>query len=328
MRNSMLGRTGRVRVSATTGFTLIEVLVVVAIIALLLSILLPSLTAARNQARLVVCKANLKQLATIIATYQTEATGHVPVMFNDAASFLGANSAPARSCWVSVAMRRYSPQTHNLGKRVINGVNYDFDPESIWTVAMRDAYETYIMPEYYACPFQSGKGAQHRTVTSELPYRLYGKEGRFDSIQTWLSENVVSGTLPPHGVPWQPASSSVHDGVPKYTAFSWNCLRSTGAFKDGTAIPPVPNAQDWGTKAVKTTYRRWTEADARRLRSSFSMTTVAYCAQGENILGDQPGGLIGWANKGSHPTSGKGGANVIFADSHVEWVPGKQIGWP
>lgn len=54
------------------GFTLIELLVVISIIALLLSILMPALTKVKNQARVIVCKSNLKQLATALETYSAD----------------------------------------------------------------------------------------------------------------------------------------------------------------------------------------------------------------------------------------------------------------
>src|SRR5688572_20551118 len=50
-------------------FTLIEILVVVAIIALLISILLPSLSRARKQAKTVVCQSNLHQIGLGLFMY-------------------------------------------------------------------------------------------------------------------------------------------------------------------------------------------------------------------------------------------------------------------
>ena len=58
--------------SNRAGFTLIEVLVVVAIIALLIAILLPSLANARNLARSAVCASNLRQGLTGVLLTQAE----------------------------------------------------------------------------------------------------------------------------------------------------------------------------------------------------------------------------------------------------------------
>jgi prepilin-type N-terminal cleavage/methylation domain-containing protein/prepilin-type processing-associated H-X9-DG protein len=66
------------------GFTLIELLVVIAIIALLMAILLPSLRRARNQARAVVCQANLKQWGTILTIYTEDNQGYLPKFIGDA----------------------------------------------------------------------------------------------------------------------------------------------------------------------------------------------------------------------------------------------------
>jgi len=61
------------------GFTLIELLVVVAIIALLISMLMPALSGARESARRTVCGTNLRQLGIAYNVYANENTSHVPL---------------------------------------------------------------------------------------------------------------------------------------------------------------------------------------------------------------------------------------------------------
>lgn len=61
--------------NARTAFTLIELLVVVAIIAVLAAILLPSLSAAREQSKTVQCLSNTRQLARGFHTYANEYDG-------------------------------------------------------------------------------------------------------------------------------------------------------------------------------------------------------------------------------------------------------------
>jgi prepilin-type N-terminal cleavage/methylation domain-containing protein/prepilin-type processing-associated H-X9-DG protein len=57
------------------GFTLIELLVVIAIIALLMGILMPVLSEARRQAKIVACQANLKHWGLILSAYTDDNDG-------------------------------------------------------------------------------------------------------------------------------------------------------------------------------------------------------------------------------------------------------------
>ncbi len=54
------------------GFTLIEMMIVVAIIAILVSILVPNFVRARAQAQTAACEANLKEIATALELYETD----------------------------------------------------------------------------------------------------------------------------------------------------------------------------------------------------------------------------------------------------------------
>lgn len=60
------------------GFTLIELLVVIAIIALLMAILMPALQRVRKQAKVVLCRANLKEWGLVWAMYIDENNNKFP----------------------------------------------------------------------------------------------------------------------------------------------------------------------------------------------------------------------------------------------------------
>ena len=116
--------------SRQKGFTLIELLVVIAIISLLVSLLLPSLNMAKELAREIVCRSNLRSMGLSIVMYTQDHDGWLPL-----------NSGPrppTPNCFLSLT----EPYMENL---LVLGCPSDNDPWIITDAMWQSAWFPWLV---------------------------------------------------------------------------------------------------------------------------------------------------------------------------------------
>lgn len=289
------------------GFTLIELLVVIAIIAMLMSILFPALRSAKQQAQVTLCLANNKQVGIIVTLFRTENDDGVPPVFNR-----WSGTVPVRMRLLSLAFRDYDPLTQ--------GMPSELDPDGYWHLAddaLTLRYYEDFLPDYYVCPFTRGKGASRVSDTGEIitidgtPHGLQRSEGRTDtfSVWRWGGRGGIAGVRNT-----EPDPSNSPGRRLKYGNLSWQMWPDTGNPAEMANADKV--------------LAKWDSKRARIVKTPLSDVTVAYCHQGESTDW-APSGRPSWImNYNSHRKGQTGGTIALFTDSHAEWVPGDQIGWP
>lgn len=198
----MLTRTGHRRVRSHRGFTLIELLVVVAIIALLISILLPSLKRARDQAKTTVCLSNLHQLGLVTTNYVQDFKGSLP--------FFKGLTPPNNAPYL---------QYH----QIFNFINYLKDlkiyrcPSATDEVSVKNLADTNPNPRFvprYIVDRSDQRYRQHRTEFPDIDPANY-PTGLIDPLYTeYWSNDWSSGATDPLGMPIPAVNGGNIDKIP------------------------------------------------------------------------------------------------------------------
>jgi hypothetical protein len=288
-----------------------------------MAILMPALGRARNQAKLISGMVNFKQLGTVISAYQTDNDGAVPIVIDRWAAWY--EDVPVKHCQVSFPIRDY------LGAPPLPA---HLDPEERWPghmlqgVRLFEEYFDKYIPDFCVCPFTRGRGSSgdwYRdvgTITLKGPagsmdFHLFKEKGAWECF-------VTNGTQQPSGrckgfcpIPNHPYGEP--HGSLKYGILNWF---------DNSALEMYESAEK-GFVLGKLNPIKWSSKHAKEVRAgSMAEAIVSYCEMGENIIWPAYDGLWAIINYGSHAKGNRGGTNALFADMHVGWVIGSQIGWP
>ncbi|MGB0715786.1 MAG: type II secretion system protein [Phycisphaerae bacterium] len=186
-------------------FTIIEVLVVIAIMAALMAILLPSLSSARAQARQVVCGSNLRQLGTALQMYALDSNGHAMPLAYTSPSIIG--TADPIYWWGSSGISGVDHTTGfvalYLSSDLRAGGVYEC-PDQPWGsykpqgATQQSATSTYGYNGYYLCPphapgwnFQIGHRPWQRLERVRNPARVFAFGDTMLGWQSGLQNNAL-----------------------------------------------------------------------------------------------------------------------------------------